>query len=74
MAPTQKDAEDGGGKAEKRNLEDEPDAGKAKKSKEDTEEGNKADFSVSPDGFTQVYIDGKCLFLGKNGQRAGLGV
>ena len=58
----------------KRSLEDKieykPEDCKRTKSEDDLCD----QFIVNSDGFNEVFIDGKCLFLGKMGQRAGLGV
>merc|ERR1712080_1603 len=40
----------------------------------ETKKSKASEFSVDSDGFTEAYIDGKCQFMGKNGQKAGLGV
>ena len=29
---------------------------------------------MDKDGFTQVFTEGQCIFLGKSGQKVGLGV
>ena len=94
----------------KRSLEEDQEAGEAKKSKGEDKKGKEEDkkskgednktkgddeksasssFTVSQivnlsscrhcvqvdsSGWTRVFISGQCLFLGKTGQRAGLGV
>merc|ERR1712098_889983 len=64
---------------EKGEEEKEIKSGKRSLDAEETEEvetkkSKSAEFSVDSNGFTEAYIDGKCQFMGKNGQKAGLGV
>jgi len=50
-------------------TEDEVEGAKRKKTDAPVER-----LTVDKDGFTQVFTEGQCIFLGKSGQKVGLGV